>query len=152
MTTKERLKKFIEHKQISVRFFESSVGLSHGYVNNIRVSIQPDKMEKIALRYPDLNTGWLYTGNGNMLNEESDLNLDSDMITMSREAFAVIKQQADSQSETILSQQRTIELMQRTIESMQRVIEEIGKNSKAVNAQEEESVECADVSGRVLGK
>ncbi len=38
-----------------------------GYVNNIRVSIQPDKITSIALHFPELNTGWLLTGEGEML-------------------------------------------------------------------------------------
>ena len=61
MTVKERLILFIKHLGISQRAFEQSVGLSNGYVNNIRKSIQPDKVQKIAQKYPDLNTGWLMT-------------------------------------------------------------------------------------------
>ncbi len=47
--------------------FEISVGLSNGYVNNIRVSIQPNTIQKIVLRYPHINEGWFLTGNGPML-------------------------------------------------------------------------------------
>ena len=47
--------------------FEKKVGLSNGYVNNIRVSIQPDKLQMIVLQFPQLNAGWLMTGEGNML-------------------------------------------------------------------------------------
>jgi len=42
-------------------------GLSNGYVNNIKKSIQPDKVQSIVLNYPDLNPGWLMTGEGEML-------------------------------------------------------------------------------------
>ena len=67
-TVKERLKSFIDHKNISVRLFEATCGLSYGYVGNMRKSIQPDKISRIAQHYPDLNTGWLLTGEGRMIN------------------------------------------------------------------------------------
>ncbi len=73
MSVKERLIQFIKYKNIGQSAFEKIVGLSNGYVNNIRKSIQPDKVQRIALKYPDLNTGWLMTGNGEMLNLPSSI-------------------------------------------------------------------------------
>ena len=69
MSVKERLKQYIEHKKMSVRSFEKVCGLSYGYINNMRVSMQPDKVENIATHFPDLNTRWLLTGEGSMLKE-----------------------------------------------------------------------------------
>lgn len=66
MTIKERLIKFAKSKERSVRAFERETGLTIGYINTIRVSIQPDKLQRIASRYPDLNAEWLMTGNGPM--------------------------------------------------------------------------------------
>lgn len=66
-TIKNRLKAFIKSQGIGQRKFELTCGLSNGYVNNIRQSIQPDKLQKIALSFPQLNTGWLMTGEGEML-------------------------------------------------------------------------------------
>ena len=60
-SVKERLKAFIEYKKISIRSFENRCGLSYGYVNNMRVSIQPAKLKSISLQFPDL------TGEGEML-------------------------------------------------------------------------------------
>lgn len=68
MTVKERLIKFIKYKNLSQKRFEESVGLSNGYVNNIRKSITVEKLQKIALQYPELNKAWLLTGDGSMLN------------------------------------------------------------------------------------
>lgn len=59
---KERLTKYLEYKGISQSRFEKSLGMSNGYVNNIRMSITPDKLQKIALSYPDLNIAWLMIG------------------------------------------------------------------------------------------
>ena len=70
MTVKQRLIEFAKTKEKSVRAFEIKTGLTVGYVNAIRVSIQPDKIQRIASCYPDLNTGWLLTGEGEMLKGE----------------------------------------------------------------------------------
>ena len=67
MSVQQRIKEFITYKKMSVRAFEREVGLSYGYINNMRVSIQPDKVSNIAHCFPDLNTGWLLTGEGEML-------------------------------------------------------------------------------------
>lgn len=61
MTVKERLIKFIKYKGISIRSFCRTVGVSPTYVNSMRNSVQPDKLARIALNYPDLHTGWLLT-------------------------------------------------------------------------------------------
>ena len=70
MTVKERLIKFAKSQEKSVRAFEIKTGLSVGYINAIRVSIQPDKIQRIASQYPNLNTEWLLTGSGSMLKNE----------------------------------------------------------------------------------
>lgn len=72
MTVKERLIKFAKSQERSVRAFESNAGLGYGYVNAIRVSIQPDKIKSIASHYPELNIDWLLTGNGNMINDSGN--------------------------------------------------------------------------------
>ncbi|MFR9509898.1 MAG: hypothetical protein SNH07_09145, partial [Rikenellaceae bacterium] len=67
-TVKERLITFISSIGISKNKFETICGLGSRYVSNISVSIQPDKIKKISLNFPQLNTGWLLTGEGEMLN------------------------------------------------------------------------------------
>lgn len=66
-SVKDRLILFIKCKGISQSKFEKAVGLSNGYVNNIRKSIQPDKIKLISSAFPDFNTGWLLAGEGDML-------------------------------------------------------------------------------------
>lgn len=67
---KDRLKTFIKYKGISIRAFEAKCGFSYGFVGNMRNSMQPDKVMKIAHQFPELNTGWIMTGEGDMLREE----------------------------------------------------------------------------------
>lgn len=68
-TVKERIKEFIKYKNISIRSFERTCGLSNGYINSIEQTIMPNKMKIINLQYPDLNTSWLLTGEGEMLKD-----------------------------------------------------------------------------------
>lgn len=115
MTVKERLKEFINYKDISVSEFCRQIGVSSAFVSSMRKSIQPDKTESIALRYPELNITWLLTGEGEMLNSTgkentgnvSEILVGHDVVTVSREAWDMIKMQI----ETIQSQQCTIELL-----------------------------------------
>ena len=67
MSVKERLIKYIDQKGITKTAFCLSIGVSTGFISSMRQSIQPDKVKSIALKYPDLNTGWLLTGEGEML-------------------------------------------------------------------------------------
>lgn len=114
MSVKERIKLFAKSKNISIREFERVTGLNYGYVNAIRVSMQPDKIEGIASHFKDLNVEWLLTGKGEMLiNEETE----------SSTSF-------DGNSDTnymdiIKSQQRTIDTLSQTIASQQRMIEDM---------------------------
>lgn len=67
-TVKQRLICFLKYKHLSQAKFESKIGLSNGYVNNIRKSLQPDKLQRIAQSFPELNITWLLTGEEQMLN------------------------------------------------------------------------------------
>lgn len=67
MTVKERLIAFIKEKGLSQSRFEKMIGLSNGFVNNISKGIGADKLQRIVSVYPELNTTWLLTGEGEML-------------------------------------------------------------------------------------
>lgn len=117
MTVKERLKEFIKHKGMSVRSFESGCGLSYGYVNNMRVSIQPDKVGNIARCFPELNTGWLLTGEGEMLKGAQKAVIErDDMIPVSvlrmmddeRKRFDDERKRFGAQLDELLAQQRIL--------------------------------------------
>jgi len=72
---KERIKKFIEYKKISVREFERRCNLSNGYVNGINQTIMPNKASIINRQFPELNIGWLLAGTGEMLLSEDEVEL-----------------------------------------------------------------------------
>lgn len=75
-TVKERLTVFLKFKGISKSEFGRRIGVSSAFVSSMRKSIQPDKIKSIALNFPDLNTVWLLTGEGEMLKNPAE-NLDN---------------------------------------------------------------------------
>lgn len=128
MTVKQRLTEYIEFKKITKIAFCKAIGVSNGFISSMRKSIQPDKIKSIALNFPDLNTGWLLTGEGKMIKESAVFDKetengfhvseshggkyqknDNDIITMPREVFEMLNKLTD----TVQSQQRTIELLER---------------------------------------
>jgi len=64
---KTRLLLFIKHLGIGQTAFEKEVGLARGAVNNIRHSLKTQSIDKIILRFPELNEKWLIKGEGEML-------------------------------------------------------------------------------------
>ena len=66
-TVKQRLIEYLDFKNISKSEFGRRIGVSAAFVGSMRKSIQPDKIKSIAVEFPDLNTGWLLTGEGEML-------------------------------------------------------------------------------------
>lgn len=74
MNVKERLTEYLNIKGISKTAFGRLVGVSPSYINSIRKSIQPDKLDSIAQNYPDLNIDWLMTGKGEMLRNAQIIN------------------------------------------------------------------------------
>lgn len=51
--------------------FENEVGLSNGFINNIKMTIHPKSSEKILSKHPEINRDWLLFGEGEMLNDGS---------------------------------------------------------------------------------
>ncbi len=98
MSVKQRLKEYLKSIKLSERAFGCTIGVSSGYVSGMRQSIQPDKIESIAKHFPNLNTGWLLTGQGEMLND----NLNEDQIIDKK----VIEIKSDPKDAEIIELQR----------------------------------------------
>lgn len=69
-TVKQRLIDFIDFIGITPAEFQRNCGLSSGFVNNISKGIGTRALLKIESEYPQLNTRWLITGQGQMLSNE----------------------------------------------------------------------------------
>jgi hypothetical protein len=72
MHVKERLIAFVEYLGMSNSEFCRSIGVSTAFISSMRKSMQPDKIESIALKYPKLSTEWLLTGQGKMIKEDEN--------------------------------------------------------------------------------
>lgn len=64
---KSRLLDFIAHIGMNVRNFEVQCKLSNGFVKNISKGIGAEKLRSILQQFPQLNSEWLLTGEGEML-------------------------------------------------------------------------------------
>ena len=80
MTVRDRLKAYLKEKNISQADFAIGIGASTGYVNAIVKTIGSDKLAIIREKFPDLNIGWLLTGEGEMLKEATDVTIPSHRI------------------------------------------------------------------------
>lgn len=90
-TVKDRLLKFLEHSNISQGRFEKAIGVSNGYINNVK-SIGSDKLSLITTEYPQINITWLLTGKGDMF---MDLKLDDDIYIRFKQIIEYIGKQID---------------------------------------------------------
>lgn len=69
MKTKERLKLFVQSLGLGQNAFEAEVGIANGYLASKSQSVNSDAIEKILVRFPNLNLDWLFTGNGEMFQD-----------------------------------------------------------------------------------
>ena len=67
MSVKNRTKKFIEHKGLTVSGFEEMCNLSNGYVASMRRGYGQEKLNNVLNTFPDLNRDWLLYGEGDMI-------------------------------------------------------------------------------------
>jgi len=69
MNIANRIKRFINAKNISFSEFDKSIGTANGYIGKqikSRGSVGSHIIEKIISTYPNLNVHWLMTGSGDM--------------------------------------------------------------------------------------
>jgi hypothetical protein len=70
----ERIKQFIDYKEIAISAFEKSIGMSNASLGKSLKTggtIGADKIGNILNVYPEINLRWLITGEGEMLNGPS---------------------------------------------------------------------------------
>lgn len=79
MSLNSRIRQFIDYKGITVQEFEIAVSLSNGAVSKMGENTRRQTIDKISNTFPDLNTDWLLTGSGNMINNaDNQLALNSE--------------------------------------------------------------------------
>jgi hypothetical protein len=108
MIIKDRIKLFLKTQDIGERAFCKSIGVSHGYVSAMRVSLQPDKIEKISELYPDLNITWLLTGEGTMLKAYKKQRSSKNKQQQYEQELETLKELIKSKDEEILALKREL--------------------------------------------
>lgn len=69
---KERLMQFIKRENLSISSFEKSIGVSNGYLRQLRHCPSKHVLDKIKEVYPMLDFNWLMTGNNTESKEVTD--------------------------------------------------------------------------------
>ena len=121
---KERLKAFVKYTGLPVYKFEARCGLSNGYISSMRRGIGYKALEQISETFPELNTAWLQTGQGEMLKgtggsadpepaaEAAPVEDPGGFVSIPAEAWNVIKQQAASLERKDRQVDRVISLLE----------------------------------------
>jgi phage repressor protein C with HTH and peptisase S24 domain len=73
MSVKDRLLDFVAYTGLSRRKFQERINVSNSYIQNISEGIGADVMNRISIQFPDLNTSWLLTGEGEMIKSSCDV-------------------------------------------------------------------------------
>jgi hypothetical protein len=66
----DRLKSYFDFKRIKPGSVDRAIEVGNGYIGKqlkARASVGSDILEKIFMKYPDLNPVWVLTGRGNMI-------------------------------------------------------------------------------------
>lgn len=128
-TVKERLVSFLKYKKISQSKFEGRINAGNGFVNNISKGIGAEKLQRIICEFPELNTGWLIDGIGDMLKKNEHTSpANSDIISMPSDVWAVIS----SQAESLKSKDRQIDIaLAQTSEMLELLKEQLKKGRDA---------------------
>lgn len=116
MTTKQRLLEFLSYKEIGQTKFEEICGLSRGLVNNIKGSISTASANKIASAFPELNTIWLLTGEGEMLKNGSVIqkignNCAHNTQVAGSSEVAILQERLKHLEELVEEKERTIKIL-----------------------------------------
>lgn len=76
----DRIKQIIENEKISVRVFEEKLGVSQGSINkaiNLGGDLKVNTLNKIVDLFPQYNPMWILTGNGEMLKNSNEVEINS---------------------------------------------------------------------------
>lgn len=130
MGIKDRLLEFVAYTKLSKRKFQEKIGVSNSYIQNISEGIGADVLNRITIQFPELNNVWLLTGEGSMLKTDQELSSssESETITVSREAWDIIKRQAES------------------LERKDAQISDLISILKKINVQQDAPAACADAN------
>lgn len=104
--------------------FEKTVGLSNGYLNQLRSSPSNEKIEQISNSFPQLNRYWLLTGVGPMLLDvapPAQVSSVNSAVAMHGNAINTITNESTG-GESSVSQE--LKMAQQKIEALEKLLDE----------------------------
>ncbi len=141
MSVKERIREFIKYTGLTTQQFEGEVGLSNGYIANMRRGIGPVALERISNKYPGLNKAWLLTGEGEMLKNPTTGAGQSQSLQseLSGDRFDRMMNIMEIQAKQLQAQSERIDAL---IEQNNKLLKELGKQDT------EEGIRSHEASAR----
>jgi hypothetical protein len=147
----ERLDRFIKEQGLSIRAFEMSICASNGLIRKAitnNTDIQSKWISAIVDNYPQLNTDWLLTGKGEMLNESNNAGIVNagsynNIGSMGSNVVSIQKSPAKSINQQIIGQSMeasypTVEYKVSSLESeIQHLKQELLSKDKIISTLEE---------------
>lgn len=122
-TLQDRLKYFISAIDLSVNAFENQCGMAQGSVNKMTDKSRQRTLDKIHKNYPQLNMDWLKTGEGEMINPATNIDIDLKMDGHSQMAFRDISNIGDVKTQIAILQERIKSLETQLGEKEERIAE-----------------------------
>lgn len=139
MDLNARIYKYLEYKGITAKEMETRASLSNGAVSKMGDGTRRSTIDKVSNAFPDLNTAWLLTGEGDMLIGDASItnngtsqqvaqnvrghvtqSVTSDLTSTITELTDIIKQSQELASK---EQSQTTALIQQLANSQQQISE-----------------------------
>ena len=161
MSVKERLIAFIEYKKkfnkenglekFNISVFCLSIGASKAFISSMRESVSRDKIESIALKYPELDIGWVLTGAGDMINkmpflsgiQKNKLMLMSSDVLLDQ-LLGMVQQGIIYPAPIIKEKDELINKLYKEIGSLEEKVKELEMMGGKANVQQDNNAKCAD--------
>ncbi|WP_136464916.1 S24 family peptidase [Flagellimonas onchidii] len=103
----QRIKEYVNFKELTVSSFESSIGASNGMLRRAfkeKTDIKSQWLENILENYHDINPVWLITGKGEMINPKNAKNLTQNY---GKEKGKVYENEPKVQSNEVMEMEQT---------------------------------------------
>ncbi len=126
MTIQERFRVFIkDHLKMKISTFEEQMGWSNGYIRSTKMPSM-DKIEGLALKYPELNLCWLYFGEGEMIRNKENLQ-EIYNLPMASEPVEAYKNPCDELIEVLGRLKEAREIIDKRDKEIQNLNRELGE-------------------------
>lgn len=124
-TVQERLATFLAEYNLSAQAFERKCNIGVATASKLSENSRGTTFHKIAKAYPQLNIDWLKTGNGQMLNPQSAIDIDVDLKLEGHSQFAMhdITNIGDAKTQIVILQERVKSLEKELGEKNKRIAE-----------------------------